>query len=173
VRDIAQAKPLYSALLGAEPDMDPTPRTTSQRKQDALNRLEHDIDAWVATADGGSGTPYLVPLSFLWDGVTLLVATHASSPTGRNLQATGKVRLGIGPTRDLVLIEGTVEALAPAEIPDDVGDAFAAKTGFDPRGLTGSYLYFRVHPELLQAWREVNELEDRDLMRGGRWLVPD
>jgi hypothetical protein len=32
--------------------MTPPPRTQEQRKQDTLNRLEHDIDAWVATADG-------------------------------------------------------------------------------------------------------------------------
>jgi hypothetical protein len=146
-------------------------RTPERRKRDTLHRLEHDIDAWVATADG-SGTPYLVPLSFLWDGVTLLVATPSSSPTGRNLQATGRVRLGIGPTRDVVLVEGTVHALAAAEIPAEVGDAFAAKAGFDPRQVTGSYLYFRIIPQRLQAWREADELEDRDLMRGGRWIVP-
>jgi hypothetical protein len=154
--------------------MIPPPRTRQQRKQDALHRLQRDVDAWVATADEGSGTPYLVPLSFLWDGSTLLVATPSSSPTSRNLRATGKVRLGIGPTRDLVLIEGTVQALAAAsEIPDRVGDAFAAKTGFDPRELTSSYLYFRIQPQRLQAWREANELEDRELMRGGHWVVPD
>jgi Pyridoxamine 5'-phosphate oxidase len=146
-------------------------RTPERRKRDTLHRLEHDIDAWVATADG-SGTPYLVPLSFLWDGVTLLVATPSSSPTGRNLQATGRVRLGIGPTRDVVLVEGTVHALAAGEIPAEVGDAFAAKAGFDPRQLTGSYLYFRITPQRLQAWREADELEGRDLMRGGRWIVP-
>jgi Pyridoxamine 5'-phosphate oxidase len=151
--------------------MTPPARSPEQRRQDTLNRLEHDVDAWVATA--GSGTPYLVPLSFLWDGVTLLIATPASSPTSRNLQATGKVRLGIGPTRDLVLVEGTVHATAAAEIPDEVGDAFAAKTGFDPRQLTSPYLYFRVHPQRLQAWREANELDGRELMRGGEWLVPD
>jgi len=152
--------------------MTPPARTPKQRKQDALNRLEHDTDAWVATADGESGTPYLVPLSFLWDGITLLIATPSSSPTSRNLQATGKVRLGIGPTRDLVLIEGTVHARAATEIPDEVGDAFAAKTGFDPRQLTSSYLYFHIHPQRLQAWREANELEDRELMRAGQWVVP-
>jgi len=43
--------------------MTPPPRTRQQRQQDALNRLERDIDAWAATADAGSGTPYLVPLS--------------------------------------------------------------------------------------------------------------
>src|SRR5919201_4378501 len=153
--------------------MTPLPRTAQQRKQDALNRLERDTDAWVATADAGSGTPYLVPLSFLWDGSTLLVATPAASPTSRNLQATGKVRLGVGPTRDLVLVEGTVEALPAGEVPGEVGDAFAAKAGFDPRELSTPYLYFRVTPRRVQAWREVNELEGRDLMRGGRWVVAD
>ena len=37
------------------------PRTRQQLKQDALDRLERDIDAWIATADEGGGTPYLVP----------------------------------------------------------------------------------------------------------------
>jgi hypothetical protein len=151
--------------------MTPPPRTQRQRKQDALDRLERDTDAWVATADPGSGTPYLVPLSFLWDGETLLVATPSASPTSRNLRATGKVRLGVGLTRDLVLIQATVPApVAASDIPDDVGDAFAAKAGFDPRQLTG-YLYFRIHPQRLQAWREANELTGRDLMRDGRWLA--
>jgi hypothetical protein len=153
--------------------MAPSARTPKQRKQDALNLLQHETDAWVATADGQSGTPYLVPLSFFWDGATLLLATPASSPTSRNLRTTGKVRIGIGPTRDLVLIEGTVQAMASTEIPDDVGDAFAVKTGFDPRKLASSYLYFRIHPQRLQAWREANELKDRELMRGGDWVVPD
>jgi hypothetical protein len=147
------------------------PRPTRQRRQDALHRLEHDVDAWVATADAAGTAPYLVPLSFLWDGATLLIATPSSSPTSRNLQATGKVRLGIGPTRDLVLIEGSVgEVLAAAEVPDEVGDAFAAKTGFDPRQLAG-YRYFRIHPQRLQAWREANELKDRELMHQGQWRV--
>jgi len=148
-------------------------RSARQRKQDTLSRLAHEVDAWVATADSGSGTPYLIPLSYLWDGLTLLIATPTASPTSRNLQATGKVRLGIGPTRDLVLIEGSAHALAAADITDDLGDAFAAKTGFDPHELSTSYTYFRIHPQRLQAWREANELEGRELMRDGNWLVPD
>ena len=126
----------------------------------------------MATADADTGTPYLVPLSFLWDSTTLLIATPSASPTSRNLQATGRVRLGIGPTRDLVLIEGTARALATSDLSDELGDAFAAKTGFDPRRLT-DYRYFRIQPQRLQAWREANELTGRDLMRGGHWLIPD
>jgi hypothetical protein len=151
--------------------MVPPPRTKQERKHDALNRLAHEVDAWVATADRESGTPYMVPLSFLWDGSTLLVATPASSPTSRNLQASGKVRLGIGPTRDLLLIEGIPRALAADEIPTEVADEFAAKTGFDPRQLRSTYLYFSIRPQRLQAWREANELSDRELMRDGNWLV--
>src|SRR3954465_1582444 len=99
--------------------MDPQPpRSRQQRQQDTLARLDQDIDAWVATADPVSGTPYLVPLSFLWDGHTLLLATPTASPTGRNLQAAGQARIGLGPTRDVVLIEGTVETLAPEALPE-------------------------------------------------------
>jgi len=149
----------------------PPARTLEQRKQDTLHRLEHDVDAWVASADQDDGTPYLIPLSFLWEGTTLLIATPSSSPTGRNLLATGKVRLGIGGTRDVVLIEGPGDAIPAAEIPDAVGDAFATKAGFDPRELTTSYHYFRISPRRLQAWREVNELKGRELMRDGKWLT--
>jgi Pyridoxamine 5'-phosphate oxidase len=152
--------------------MTPPARSPGQRKHDALNRLDRDIDAWVATAGPANGAPHLVPLSFLWDGTTLLIATPADSVTSRNLQATGRARLGVGPTRDLVLIEGTVDAAkAAADIPSETGDAFAAKTGFDPRELTG-YLYFRIRPRRVQAWREVNELAGRELMRNGHWAVP-
>jgi hypothetical protein len=151
--------------------MTPPARTAQQRRADTLRRLENDVDTWVATADPASGAPYLVPLSFLWDGATVLISTPAASPTGRNLRATGRVRLGIGPTRDLVLIEGTVEAeTAAGDIAAQTGDAFAAKTGFDPRELTG-YAYFRICPQRLQAWREANELAGRDLIRGGDWVT--
>ena len=48
--------------------MNASARSAAQRKQDTLARLERDVDAWIATANEGSGTPYLVPLSFWWDG---------------------------------------------------------------------------------------------------------
>jgi hypothetical protein len=154
-------------------DMPAPARNSKQRKHDVLDRLERDVDAWVATADRATGTPYLVPLSFLWDGTSLLFATPASSPTGRNLQSAGTIRVGIGPTRDVVLFEGTVRVLSLGDISQQVGDAFAVKAGFDPRQETSTYVYFRVLPQRLQAWREANELDGRDLMRGGRWLVSD
>ena len=148
-------------------------RSKAQRKADTLLLFEREVDAWVATADPETGTPYLIPLSFLWDGEGLLFATPTASPTIRNIGATGKARVGIGPTRDLVLIDGVAKPLDSTEVTADLGDAFARKAGFDPRQLSTPYSYLRIVPRRLQAWREANELEDRELMREGRWLVSD
>jgi hypothetical protein len=148
-------------------------RSPQQRKQDTLHRLEHDVDAWVATAAEDGAAPYLVPLSFVWDGATFLVATPATSTTGRNLLTTGVTRLGIGPTDDVVMVEGTAVAVPPAELPEEDAEIFAGKTGFDPRRLTAPYLYFRVLPRRIQAWRAATEIKGRELMRDGKWLVGD
>jgi hypothetical protein len=145
-------------------------RSRQQRMEDTQRHLEQDVDAWVATA-GEGGTPSLAPFSFLWDGAALLFAMPAAGPTARNLLASGKVRLGLGHTRDVVMIEGAAQAIATNELPAETGDAFAAKAGFDPRGLADPYLYFRIEPRRIQAWREVNELAGRDLMRDGQWIV--
>jgi hypothetical protein len=150
--------------------MSADPRTRLQRRRDTEHRLTHDIDVWVASASA-DGAPYLVPLSFDWDGEALLVATPTDSPTGRNLAATRSVRLGLGDTRDASMIDGEVEALDIDALPQQVGDRFAARAGFDPRTLATPYRWFRISPRRIQAWREVNELPNRELMRDGRWLA--
>lgn len=150
----------------------PSPRTPEQRLKDTLHRLETDTDLWVATADPETGAPYLVPLSFLWNGDTLLISTPATSRTARALCATGQARLALGLTRDVVMIDATATPLSAADLPTDIGDSFASKTGFDPRGLTTRYLYFHLKPHRVQAWREENELEGRTLMRSTNWLHP-
>jgi pyridoxamine 5'-phosphate oxidase-like protein len=146
------------------------PRSRTRRRRDTEYRLIHDVDLWVASASP-DGAPYLVPLSFDWDGEALLVATPRDSRTGRNLAATGLVRLGLGPTRDVTMIEGEVEVLEIDALPRERGDHFAERTGFDPRTEAQPYRWFRIPPRRMQAWREADELPDRELMRDGRWLV--
>lgn len=141
------------------------PRALLQRKQDTLGRLEADEDAWIATADVDGGA-YLVPLSFLWDGIGVIVSTPLSSPTARNLARGARVRVGIGELRDVSLIEGTAEPVDD----DTAKDAFVAKNGWDPRAETAEYAFFRIIPDRIQAWRERNELAGRTVMRGGVWL---
>ena len=142
------------------------PRSLQQRIADTRARLEADEDIWVASASPG-GVPYMVPLSFWWDGTALIIANPAKSPTSRNLEATGRTRVGLGLTRDVVIIEATVVRVEPTT---ELGDSFAAKAGFDPRQDTEPYAYFRITPQRIQAWREANELTGRTLMRRGAWL---
>jgi hypothetical protein len=150
--------------------MSAEPRSRAQRRQDTEQRLGNDVDVWVASVSA-DGAPYLVPLSFDWDGEALLLATPAGSPTGRNLAATRAARVALGHTRDVSMIEGDVEVLELDALSPERGDRFAERTGFDPRGLATPYRWFRVSPRRIQAWREADELPDRELMRDGRWLV--
>jgi hypothetical protein len=111
----------------------------------------------------------LVPLSFYWDGSALTIATPRESRTARNLIRAGWARVALGPTRDVVIVEGPVETIA---IGTDrtLEDEHAAAAGFDPRTLDEEYVYLRITPQSIQAWRESNELDGRQLMRHGEWL---
>lgn len=148
--------------------MTAAPRDPARRRADTLARLGSDVDVWVATARGD--VPHLIPLSFLWDGARLLLATPDSSVTARNLRATGRARLSLGTTRDVVVIEGTADSLPVAAVPAATADAFAARTGFDPRRSAARMAFIWITPRRIQAWREENELPGRELMRDGAWL---
>lgn len=147
----------------------PAARSRAQRRADTERRLREDVDLWVATA-AADGTPHLVPLSFDWEDGAILVATPPASPTGRNLAAGGTVRLGLGPTRDVTMIDGTAETFPLDALPTDRAERFATRSGFDPRLEDAEYSWFLIRPTRIQAWREANELPGRTLMRDGVWL---
>ena len=145
------------------------PRSLEQRTADVLARLRGDVDLWVASADA-DGDAYLVPLSFVWDGAAVTFATPRSSRTARNLVRAGSARVALGLTRDVVMLDGVVEAIAIGTDPA-LEEAHAAATGFDPRAEPEEYVYLRITPREIQAWREANELSGRKVMRAGRWLA--
>jgi len=146
----------------------PAPRTRAQRKDDTLALLRTEVDCWVASADE-VGNAYLVPLSFYWDGAALVLATPRASPTATNLLRSGVARLGVGRTRDVVLVDGRVTE----GVDGATADAHAEHAGFDPRAQVEEYAYLRVTPVEVRAWREANELRGRLLMREGAWLPVD
>jgi len=78
-------------------------RSRAQRRADTMIRLETDDDIWVATAHGDQ--PHLIPLSFAWDGVRIILATPSSSPRARNAALGGRIRAALGPPRDVTVFD--------------------------------------------------------------------
>jgi hypothetical protein len=146
------------------------PRDRATRKADALALLTTPaIDVWVATASA-SGKPHLVPLSLAWVDERAVVAVQRSSVTARNLTARGEARLAVGPTRDVVMIDATLEREVDAAPDEPLGAAYVAQADWDPRGSPG-YVFLVLLPVRVQAWRESNEIPGRTLMRDGTWQV--
>jgi hypothetical protein len=144
-------------------------RSAAQRRRDVLALLTQEVDLWVASASA-DGEAMLIPLSFVWDGRRLTMSTPLDSKTGRNLIRAGVARVALGATRDVVLIDGTLEVIRLGEEPE-LEEAHARATEFDPRTLADEYVYLRLTPQRIQAWREVNELRGRHIMRDGVWMV--
>lgn len=155
--------------MSGESSQPPEPaRSKAQRRSDVLAKLRDDVDLWAASADE-AGRAYLVPLSFYWDGSVITIATPRRSRTGRNLLRARWARVALGPTRDVVIVEGPVEEIS-IEADPGLGDAHTRATGFDARTEAEEYVYLRITPYAIQAWRESNELAGRQLMRDGAWL---
>jgi hypothetical protein len=153
----------------------PAPRTASQRKADTLAKLAAPAaDIWVATATGSdNGTEaHLVPLSLGWIEERIVLAVETDSRTARNLTVGRRARLGLGPTRDVVMIDAEVtDVVDAAAAPTHLADAYAAQSDWDPRTAGEGFVYLTLAPSRIQAWREANELPGRTLMRKGQWLV--
>jgi hypothetical protein len=146
------------------------PRDGRVRKADALAKLVTPaIDAWVSSASA-AGEAHLVPLSLAWADERVVVAVSRTSVTARNLTASGRTRLALGPTRDVVMIDAVLDRAVGVDDAEALGDAYAAQADWDPRG-AADYLFLVLRPVRVQAWREANEIPGRTLMRDGRWLV--
>jgi len=146
-------------------------RPREQRVKETLELLRTEVDVWIATASV-AGRPYLVPLSFYWDGEAVVVTTTRSSRTGRNFAGTGRARAAIGQTRgEVVVIDARVEEIPVGENVE-LEEAYVRATDFDPRPWDVGYTFFRLIPERIQAWRgdDAEELRDKDLMRDGVFL---
>ncbi|MFC7906806.1 pyridoxamine 5'-phosphate oxidase family protein [Streptomyces nigra] len=145
-------------------------REAAERRRDTLERLAVDRDVWVSTAHPDHG-PHQVPLWFMWDGQAVWMCTDATSATARNVRAEPRIRLALPDTFDVVLLRGEAECFLDQEVPADAAEAFTAKFGWDPRTEEGSFVYLRVAPTTVRAWRGEPELRGRVIMRDGRWLA--
>jgi len=144
-------------------------RTTAERIANARGRLAGDADVWVATGDN-RGVAHLVPLSLCWHEGEIIVATEARSRTARNAAASGQARLALGSTRDVVSIDATVAVVARGDVDEALAAAYRNRTGWDPGGESGAWVFLRCRPVTVLVWRNVEEIEGRTVMRKGVWL---
>ena len=78
--------------------------------------------------------------------------------------------MAVGPTRDVVMIDATLERVVDVAADETLGAAYVAQADWDPRRSKG-YVFCVMRPVRVQAWREVNEMSGRTLLRDGVWLV--
>lgn len=149
----------------------PAPRSGEQRTADVRDKLAaRHADVWVASASK-RGDAHLVPLSYAWHDERVILAAEPVAITPRNIGASGKARLAIGATRDVVMIDAVLEASVPVDqAPAELADAYARQADWDPRAAAGEFVFLLLSPRRVQAWREANELAGRTVMRDGRWL---
>jgi hypothetical protein len=145
-------------------------RSVEQRTADTRTALEKQGDLWLATADS-SGKPHLIAVSAWWDGKHVITATTAGSRTARNLDNSGIARLALGSPADAIMIDAAVGDRVKANEADaELAAGFSAAVGWDPRDVGGDWVFFRLRPARIQAYRGYDELEGRDVMLTGRWL---
>ena len=142
------------------------PRSVDQRIVDTRQRLDHDVDAWVATTS--HDRPWLIPLSFLWHEDRLLFATNANSPTAVNIGLVRRVRVALGTVRDVVIIDGDADLAPSATLSSAEVEAYTTKHNSDLRTWADTVIH--VAPRRVQAWREENEIAGRTIMRTGVWV---
>ena len=157
-------------MTGAEP------RSGAERKADILAKLRtRGMDVWVASAsvsESGSAHAYLVPLSLAWIDERVVIALESDSRTARNIIEHGTARLALGPTRDVVIIDAVLDqAINLDDVPVALAERYADQADWDPRTARGRFVVVVLRPDRIQAWREVDELAHRTLMRAGSWVV--
>jgi hypothetical protein len=144
-------------------------RDVATRKSDVLRALESQGHYWLSTADT-SGRPHVIGVSALWTGGELVVTTLGSSRTSRNIAANPTVVLTHGDPADAVVIRAEmVDSAAVADSPD-LASKWKDAMGWDPREMDG-WMFFRLRPMRIQAFRGYDEIENRDVMVRSRWLA--
>ena len=115
----------------------PQARDRATRKANVLAMLATPaVDVWVATASP-TGAAHLVPVSLAWIDERVVIAVEGRSVTARNLTASGAARLALGSTRDVVMIDATLETTVDVGADGPLGAAYVEQADWDPRLSSG------------------------------------
>lgn len=145
-------------------------RDIATRKADTLAALNKQKDVWLASADA-AGRPHLIAVSGWWDGTDLVIATRGASKTARNLAMNPAAKVARGAPSDAILMDVQMIDSGAVEDSAELAEGFGAAVGWDPREVGGGWMFFRLRPNRIQAFRGYDEIEDRDVMLRSRWVV--
>ena len=144
-------------------------RDVAARKADVLATLEKQGKYFLISADV-TGRPHVIAVSAWWDGHQLVVTTNGASRTARNLAMNPLVKLAGGDPSDAIIIDaGVIDSSAVEDSPELAG-GFQRAMGWDPREM-GGWMFYRLRPTRIQAFRGYDEIENRDVMVRSGWLA--
>ena len=109
-------------------------------------------------------------LSLAGDGAHVIVATPASR-TARNAAASRELRLALGTSRDVTLIDAVAEVVPYGDAPHSIARRYASRTGWDPRHEDVPHVYLIATPTSMQAWNSLAEIDGHTIMRHGQWAA--
>ncbi len=99
-----------------------------------------------------------------------MVATLGTSVTARNMAMNPLVSLSHGSPEDAIVIQAQMIDSTAAEDAHDLAEGFKKAMGWDPREMEG-WMFFRLRPTGIKAFRGYEEIGGRDVMIRSRWVV--
>jgi hypothetical protein len=134
-----------------------------------LAALDKQGQYWLVSADV-AGRPHVIAVSGWWDGHEVVLTTNGSSVTARNLAMNPVVKLVGGDPSDAIVIDAQVIDSSAVEDSAELAGGYEAAMGWDPREMDG-WMFYRLRPTRIQAFRGYEEIEGRDVMLRSRWVV--
>ena len=145
-------------------------RDAATRKKDVLAVLESQSHYWLATSSI-NGRPRIIAVAGWWDGNDeLVVTTLGTSVTAKNMAMNPVVTLAHGDPSDAIVIQAQMIDSAAVEDAHDLAEGFKKAMGWDPREMEG-WMFFRLRPTGIKAFRGYDEIGGRDVMIRSRWVV--
>jgi pyridoxamine 5'-phosphate oxidase-like protein len=144
-------------------------RDVATRKADVVAALEKQGSYFLVSADV-AGRPHVIAVSAWWDTNELVITTNGASRTARNLATNPFVKLAGGDPSDAIIIDAQVIDSSAVEDSAELAGGFHDAMGWDPREMDG-WMFYRLRPTRIQAFRGYDEIEGRDVMVRSRWLA--
>jgi pyridoxine/pyridoxamine 5'-phosphate oxidase len=121
----------------------------------AEERLVASRSYWVCSTRA-DGRPHAMPVWGLWIDGAVFYSTDPESVKARNLAARPQVVIHLESGDDVVIVSGVCERVSGAELPASFVDAYEAKYGHRVDVTDPAFGFYRVRPDDVLAWREVD-----------------